>query len=174
MRISAPSNTIGGTTAGARNVISGNDGDGVQIVSAMGNVIQGNFIGTDAPGNAPVPNNGMGVRLIISDSNSTIRGNVISGNRSNGVCLCDNGPTGSVVEGNLIGTDVNGDTAIPNGTALPLGTAGVNVFSPNNTIGGPTTAQRNIISGNSGRGIFLIGGTTGNLVQGNEFLALPE
>src|SRR3972149_2702221 len=48
-------NTIGGTAAGARNVISGNNhfaGSGVNIVgsAATGNVVQGNFIGTDVTG----------------------------------------------------------------------------------------------------------------------------
>src|SRR5215207_1939962 len=52
----ADNNTIGGTTAGARNVISGNNQDGVQISGnasigiATGNEVLGNFVGTKANG----------------------------------------------------------------------------------------------------------------------------
>ena len=54
-------NTIGGTTAAARNVISGNAGAGVSIFSsagsgATGNLVQGNFIGTDISGSGNLGN----------------------------------------------------------------------------------------------------------------------
>ena len=46
----AANNTIGGTAASARNIISGNTNDGVYVTGALatGNAIQGNFIGTNA------------------------------------------------------------------------------------------------------------------------------
>ena len=49
--VAGPTNTIGGTTAAARNVISGNNGFGVQIsgTSATGNTVDGNYIGISAP-----------------------------------------------------------------------------------------------------------------------------
>ena len=48
----ATDNVIGGTVAGARNVISGNDGDGIEINGAgtNGNSVLGNFVGTDVTG----------------------------------------------------------------------------------------------------------------------------
>ncbi len=51
---SAPTNTVGGTTAGARNLISGNDLGGVLIIGggATGNLVRGNYIGTDVAGTA--------------------------------------------------------------------------------------------------------------------------
>ena len=53
----ASSNTIGGTTAGAGNVISGNTGDGIGVTAAArGNVIEGNYIGTNAAGTAALAN----------------------------------------------------------------------------------------------------------------------
>ncbi len=66
-----------------------------------------------------------------------------------------------LVEGNYIGVDPTGTTVNDNGY-------GVNVdFSPSNTIGGLTPAQRNVITGNS-YGIYLNGaGSTGNAIQGN-------
>src|SRR5207253_7759602 len=47
----ASGNTVGGTEAGARNVISANGSVGVQVFAgASGNVIEGNFIGPDIQG----------------------------------------------------------------------------------------------------------------------------
>ncbi len=57
--IAANNSQIGGNPAfGQRNVISGNDGNGVAILSsgATSNVIVGNFIGTDATGTIAVAN----------------------------------------------------------------------------------------------------------------------
>src|SRR5262249_1405841 len=54
----ASNNTVGGVTAGAGNLLSGNVGFGLLMASAnvSDNVIQGNRIGTDATGFLPVPN----------------------------------------------------------------------------------------------------------------------
>ena len=112
--------TIGGTTAGARNVISGNTGDGVDISGSgsTGNVVEGNFIGVNAAGTAALGNaNGVGtfsggVVIESGASDNTIGGttpgarNVISGNAFAGVFL--NGVSANVVQGNFIGTDVTG------------------------------------------------------------------
>ena len=46
----ASDNTIGGTTAAARNIISGNAYAGVEIHDANDNVVEGDFIGTDVTG----------------------------------------------------------------------------------------------------------------------------
>ena len=77
---------IGGTTAAARNVISGNGNGGIEI-GGNANVVQGNFIGTNAAGTAAVPNR---AEYRSSDSASTDNliggtaagaGNLISGNQ---------------------------------------------------------------------------------------------
>src|ERR1043166_227079 len=49
-------NTIGGTNAGDRNVISGNGDAGVYLLNANSNTIIGNFVGTTASGAAKLPN----------------------------------------------------------------------------------------------------------------------
>ena len=54
--------TIGGITAGARNVISGNGDSGISIgVGATGSVVEGNYLGTDATGALALGNQGPGV-----------------------------------------------------------------------------------------------------------------
>ena len=65
-------NLIGGLTPLARNVISGNEMTGVSIINATGNLVQGNFIGTDAAGTVAIPNGIHGVSL--SGSGNTIGG----------------------------------------------------------------------------------------------------
>jgi titin len=87
----ASNNTIGGA-AGLANVISGNRADGVSIANtnSTGNVVQGNFIGTDVTGLLPLRNLGNGVHLLGTSDNliggaTTGTGNLISGNGGNGV-----------------------------------------------------------------------------------------
>jgi CSLREA domain-containing protein len=165
----APRNTIGGTVPEARNVISGNDHDGVDIwgSGAAGNLVQGNYIGTDRNGTAALGNVFNGV-LIEDAPRNTIGGtvaetrNVISGNGASGVEITSSGAAGNQVQGNYIGTDVNGTAALGNGTN------GVFIQeAPDNTVGGTTVEERNIISGNL-RGVRIKGsGASGNQVQGN-------
>src|SRR5207245_817349 len=105
------SNTIGGTTSGSGNLISGN-ALGIMVntlgtFATTNNLIAGNFIGTDATGTKALGNTGLGVDLEDVSSNtvggttSTAR-NVISSNqsgvliRSSGVAAASN----NVVEGN--------------------------------------------------------------------------
>ena len=83
-------NTIGGTTAAARNVISGNDFDGVAMFGADGNVVQGNYIGTDGP--APSTLGTPGTESNMGPANGNVIGgtvagarNVISGNGGSGI-----------------------------------------------------------------------------------------
>src|SRR6185436_23774 len=53
---------IGGTAAGAGNLISGNTQTGIHTGFSDNAVIQGNLIGTDASGILPIPN-ALGARL---------------------------------------------------------------------------------------------------------------
>ena len=89
----ASNNTIGGTSTGARNVISGNRLSGLKLSrqnsdSATGNLVQGNYIGTNAAGDADLGNGRDGVYLITTSGNTiggatAGAGNVISGNGFN-------------------------------------------------------------------------------------------
>ena len=167
----APSNRIGGLTAGERNVISGNDLFGVRISApaATGNVLQGNFIGTNAAGTAAIPNSDTGVHVANGQTN-TIGGttvgarNVISGNGNHGVVLVGAGVVGNLVQGNFIGTNAAGSAALGNGSVGVL----VNQGARNNTIGGSVAGAGNVISGNATDGVSLLdAGTRNNTVAGN-------
>ncbi|MEA2204292.1 MAG: hypothetical protein QOE77_1068 [Blastocatellia bacterium] len=157
---SSSNNLIGGVTAAARNVISGN-GDGV-AVTGTNNVVQGNFIGTDPTGTIALGNGTSGVSISGSPAftNNLIggtaagAGNLISGNQR-GVYLFS---PGNSVQGNLIGTDVTGTKKLGNST-------GINATGANTLIGGLTPGSRNVISGNSADGVVF--GGAGSRLQGN-------
>ena len=157
------------------NVISGNTATGVYIdASANGNLLRGNFIGTNAAGTATLANGGNGITINASSGN-TIGGttagarNVISGNTNEGVQITGAGATGNAIEGNFVGTDATGTTALPNGRVVASNYTGggIDDSGTNNTIGGPASAARNIISGNVNDGVEIEGGASGTLVQGN-------
>ena len=174
--------TIGGTTAASRNVISGNGALAVAIATGVGdNVIEGNFIGTDVSGAKALPTNLLtvaGLHLASTGAspqgvNNTVGGttpearNVISGNNGAGVFFAipvggsaQSASNSNVVVGNYIGTDLTGTKAVPN-----LGDGVYDAAGANNTVGGTTPAERNIISGNSSYGIELL--DAGNVASGN-------
>ena len=122
-------NTIGGSAAVERNVISSNSGDGVEISDGgtAGNVIAGNYIGTDSGGSQAEPNYA-GVEIDGGASGNTVgtdgngvndvsERNIISGNLLAGVLITDSGTENNVVAGNYIGTAVDGMGVLGNGSA---------------------------------------------------------
>ncbi|MCK5831800.1 MAG: DUF4347 domain-containing protein, partial [Methylococcales bacterium] len=169
----ANTNTIGGTTPGAGNVISANNSSGITIDANNGtttdnNLVQGNYIGTNALGLSVLGNAGHGVLIFRGGDNNTIggtaigAGNLISGNIVYGISIGGNTTNSNTVKGNYIGTDINGIADLGNflgGVLLHLGTH-------HNQIGGNTAAARNIISGNNSAGVS-IGDASNNKVQGN-------
>jgi hypothetical protein len=164
-------NLIGGTTAAARNVISGNGSRGISVsTQASGTTIQGNFIGTNAAGSAALSNNSGGIFSAGTGPDNiggTAAGarNVISGNRDNaGIFVQSGTATGPVIQGNLIGTDVTGTIALGNFFGIWLN------FGPslgNSTIGGTAPGARNVISGNRSDGVLVSGNSRNNQLQGN-------
>lgn len=167
-------NTIGGTNAGAGNVISGNTEYGIQLGSSTqspspgttANLICGNRIGTTANGTQRLPNQAGGILVasapgnLIGGADSLMR-NVISGNRTNGVALVGTAATNNTISGNFIGLDVTGSIAISNQAA------GILVSGSRNFLGGTNLGAGNVISGNGKNGVDVLGGAVGNLVQGN-------
>jgi titin len=154
--------TVGGATQAARNLVSGNTAIGI-VAGGTGDLIEGNFVGTDPSGTRAVPNGngGYGSGGLALGMNSMAIGNLVSGNNGYGVSP---GGTGDVVQGNKIGTDVTGTVALANQGA------GVEFSNSNHAlIGGPGAGQGNLISGNGTYGIRIEypNGNTGNRIQGN-------
>jgi titin len=160
-------NSIGGTAAGAGNLVSGNNSYGVELWGGGNDVLQGNRIGTDATGTQALPND----TGVDATSYNTLggtaagAGNLISGNKNDGILLAGAGTSGShnLIQGNRIGTDVTGTKALPNYD-------GVYVTQSFNTIGGTAAGAGNTISGNAHVGVVLSGlpvGGVGNVIQGN-------
>jgi titin len=151
----------GNTVAGS--LISGM-GYGVSVAStAVDASIVGNRIGTDVTGESAIPNQYHGVAVdngadvTIGDGTAAGR-NVISGNDLSGVSAASATPGGVTVVGNHIGTDIDGEAAIPNGAY------GVILYGPGQ-VGDGTVGGRNVISGNEQAGVYLTG--SGATVAGN-------
>lgn len=135
--VDSPSNTIGSAAAGARNIISGNRGEGVKLLGseARNNRIDSNYIGTDAAGVNAVSNH---TAIFINRAPSnTITDNVLSGNNT-GLFINDSNAVGNTVSQNLIGV-------ITNGAALP-NLNGVIINAPRNMLF-YNTISANIFSG---------------------------
>jgi hypothetical protein len=96
----------------------------------------------------------------ITGSGVNVRGLVINHFGASGVFIYGKG--GARVTNCYIGTDASGTFAAGN-TAL-----GIIIQSPNNVIGGPSAADRNVISGNGNCGVFLYTGVaSNNRIEGN-------
>jgi hypothetical protein len=184
--VNAANNLIGGTTPAARNLISGNFLDGVEILGvglpATGNMVQGNFVGTDPTGTSALGNGGGapagaggGVQLIGAESNmigGTQAGarNVISGNAVAGIL--DNGAQNNAIHGNFLGVGADGVTAVPNATGVWLMSPNTGTPAQNNLIGGTQAGSGNLIEFNSGTGVILSGGASvGDAIVGNSIFS---
>ena len=166
--------TIGGTAAGAGNIISANREEGIWIDGwgATGNLIQGNMIGTDISGDTDTDTNIANFTYLgnhydgisIDDgAENTIGGtaagasNLILLNDRDGVVISGSGATGNLVLGNTIGTltpasDDEGDLVLGNDqNGVEIDGAG------GNTIGGTTLGAANVLSANSGDGLLITG-----------------
>ena len=188
--ISDAQNNVVGAGSGARDVISGNAGNGVHITgSSTGNSVLNSNIGTDPTGtfsNQSLQNAGDGVAIdngatlnIIGGLGSTVSGsssvtiagfsaNVISGNKSYGIGIASGG---NLVVANTIGADLIGNTPIPNLQD------GIILTSAGNSIGATTSAPAlgtthmttggNLIAGNQGYGLSVYNVPTGNHIVAN-------
>ncbi len=142
--------SIGGAVSGSGNLISGNSGSGVLVVSDSGVTIQGNVIGSDATGAYAIPN-GSGVGVygdgVLVGGTDSLEGNLISGNTSFGIKISGAGSV--TIQGNRIGTDAGGSGALGNGGS---GIAATNTTDPFSVIGG-TAGASNTVAFNGGAGL---------------------
>ncbi|MDB5351612.1 MAG: hypothetical protein JWN86_2859 [Planctomycetota bacterium] len=165
-------NTVGGMTPGARNIISSNS-TGVLISTNTGapvanDVVLGNYIGTDVSGKQGLGNAFDGI-LLSGASGNTIggvaagAGNVLADNQQFGIQVGGAGASKNVIQGNLIGTDVTGNTALANASSG----VDINTGASGNLVGGTTTGSGNVISGNQVDGVTIENASPSNIVQGN-------
>jgi hypothetical protein len=168
----AHDNTIGGLTPAMRNIIGGSIYQGLVIhdPGSDRNIVEGNFIGINASGTAPLPNSWSGIQIYGGAQSNLIGGfttaarNVISGNLFQGVVISDKNSDGNIIAGNYIGVDPTGSFPIQNGWS------GVEIFggAQSNIIGGITTNARNVISGNTYQGVLISDtNSDGNVIAEN-------
>lgn len=181
--IGGASNSLGGSCSGVCNLIAGNGtglGISLQGATSSGNLIQGNFLGTNVTGTAKLTNGSTADIDVSAGGSVTIggtaagTGNLISGEGTQAAGIfVDGGVVGPVnIQGNFIGTTATGNAVL--GNAGP----GIHIVGSTNVIiGGTTAAARNVIGGNgngltpNGAGIFVEGNapfSTGTaVIQGN-------
>ncbi len=121
--VSGTENTIGGSSTGDGNVISGNGNNGVEVTGASSNVIEGNFIGTDATGTAHLGNGGDGVLLTNGATLNTVEGNVIDFNLGFGIEISNAFSTGNFIHGNSIFNNGSSGIAATGGAGATVTTA---------------------------------------------------
>jgi hypothetical protein len=157
--------SINGALLIRQNIISSNGGDGILYASTNATV-QGNGIGTDITGTLDRGNVFLGIEMVgdhrdaLDPSATTITiggaaagdGNVISGNDAGGISIRN---ANAVIEGNLIGTQVDGTSALGNGAD------GIRVFNVladpllDITVGGVAPGAGNIIAFNAASGVHV-------------------
>ena len=165
--IESAAGTIGGMAAGARNVVAGyrvqsSSGFGIYVNNVGQSVtIQGNFVGSDVSGTKTIPNY-IGVRCAGAcqvGGSAPDAGNVIVGSQYFG--YTQGAPSGSVLQGNFIGTDKTGTLALGNAQ-------GVSINGPA-TVGGTGPGEGNIIAfnGSSDLSTAISVSGTGTRIRGN-------
>src|SRR5262249_9089227 len=146
---------------------SGNSRYGAEVIAtahgqANGNVIQGNSIGTNRAGTAPLGNGTYGVVIEHSSYNlvggtTPGAGNLISGNYYEGLIVVGRmtaPATNNVIQGNTVGTNRAGTASL--GNQLD----GIIIFGGlHSLVGGTTPGAGNLISGNSIYGLEFAGDT---------------
>jgi parallel beta helix pectate lyase-like protein len=165
VQVESANNRIGGTVVAKRNIISANRGraqtGGIKILgdAAFGNVVQGNFVGTDITGMVMLGNEGRGVTMDGASNNivggpEPGAGNLVSGNYATGIRML-RGSNANLVQGNLVGVNAAVSDVMGNDRGVQIRGG-----SNNQIIG-------NGIIGNHLDGVLIFDGATDNVVAGN-------
>jgi parallel beta-helix repeat protein len=172
-------NTIGGSGTGQGNLVSGNAGDGIALVSG-GNSVSGNTVGLDLGGTRAIGNgvDGIGSRSAVfkgvgfcqqapqdGGSNNNVIGNVVSGNKGDGLDLFEN--SSDVVQSNRVGTNSAAGGPVPNGGhgIVLAGGCDEQLCVPASS----NKVSANVVSGNQLDGIHVegTGNSQSNTISGN-------
>ncbi|MDQ5963122.1 MAG: hypothetical protein QG629_204, partial [Patescibacteria group bacterium] len=171
---------VGGVGPNDRNIISGQNNvaaaPGLTFANTVNSSIYGNYIGVGVDGMSRKPNN-YGVSLAGNNTGMKLGGstaaerNIISGNTAINIRAVSSATwANNVISGNYIGLDKNGDVIPGAATSGIVATSLTGV-----RIGGTSAGERNIISGNTGSGITLLGNGGANVqVYGNVIGLKPD
>jgi hypothetical protein len=160
VHIDGNDHVVGGPGPESRNVISGNGFGGVRVHSGTGNRIEGSYFGTGELGLGGL---GGGTGVLVDADQTTVKDNLISFSLVGVQVEGDD----NTLQGNKVGTNVNGTAALGNlfGVLVSGGDA--------NLIGGTGDDEGNLVSGNSFDGLLLSANgadpAEDNEVQGNLF-----
>jgi len=164
--------TSGGSGAVIRGlVINRAPTAGIAVFATDSPVVEGCFVGTDPTGMSPLGREQYGVLIDQNSDTVTVGGttpdtrNVLSGNVYVNLGIGDqfgSGGSNHMIQGNFIGPDAAGTGAIS--PDFGVGLSGTTSFV---TVGGTTPAERNVISGNGGRGVIIGGSIGGQIVENN-------
>ncbi len=139
-------------------------GNGILISGSGSDCISSCYIGVNSTGLTAEGNGQSGISIQAGSADNQIQDSVISGNAGAGIHISGGGADGNEITGNMIGTDLTGTIAVPNGGSGVL----IDKGAQWNLIGGTTQADRNIISGSTGNAIQISGtGTDGDMIEGN-------
>lgn len=158
--------TVGGGSNADRNLLSGGGGNAIANATvgtvAAGLHVFGNYVGTNAAGNAAIANAGTAILTVSTalqvGSTTAGTGNVISGNLGIGVQVVP--PATGSIQGNRIGTDAAGNAALGNSRGV--------LVQSQVSVGGTAAGAGNLISANINEGVD-INGTSSIDVLGNTF-----
>lgn len=143
------------------NVSAGNGLNGIKVTGTVSGFTTFNTFGGLLAFKGAAPNGRDGLLITATGGDNTVRTNVFSGNRGNGIELAGNA-SGVTVDPNIAGLTTSGGSTLPNGgDGLRIdGTA------HNNVIGGSTRSviPQNTFSGNDGYGVAITGSAHNNQV----------
>jgi titin len=106
--------------------------------------------------------------LTITAANCLVRGMVIDGFSGDGIDILGAGASGNRIQGDYIGTDLTGQSAVPNSRGVLIASGANHNFIGTDGDGKGDAQEGNVISGNLHQGIDITGdGTDYNVVAGN-------
>jgi len=145
--------TVGGPAPADRNLIAGNTAQHIWFEHVVNGTIEGNLLGTDKTGAAPLgelPNTGISISPAATGT-LTIRGNVIAGGDfgAMGVGNAADSTSSTIIQGNFIGTDVTGTVNLGNPRS------GIYVWTTDVIVGGTSAGEGNVIAFNGGAGVYF-------------------
>ncbi|MFK7918022.1 MAG: LamG-like jellyroll fold domain-containing protein [Ilumatobacter sp.] len=165
IQVTSDGNTIGGSSASNRNIVSGNDGNGLLVRLADDNVVTGNWVGTDETGLLASGNSGEGIELFQS-LRTQVSDNLVADSGFDGIELLD--ADNSIVTGNIVGVGADGATPlgnVRNGISVEDGTQ-------DTTVGGTGAGDGNTVRFNSQDGVAVEDLTTDDVaILGNSIRA---